>query len=316
MLKNFLLILFSAIILVVLFSEQVVAQSCKTRIFIDQAGRTVKVAESPKRVVSLAPSITEIVYDLNCEDRLKGVTTFSDFPEDAKNLTKVGSYVNLDLEKIVSLQPDLCIAVKDGNPMAIISRLEALDIPVYAVNPRSIETVITSVGEIGALLGASKKAEQLVGGMRSRIRRVETIISTVDYYPRVFFQIGISPIVSAGSDTFMHELIVKAGGINLAGDYKSYPRFSTEEVLVASPDIIIISSMAREKVFEKVKAKWQQWPSIPAVKTDRIFLVDSNVFDRPTPRLIDALEILVRLIHPELGFDGLVKSPSAALRSQ
>ncbi len=300
MLKNFLLIFFFGIIPVVLFSGQISAQTHKNRIFVDQAGRTVKVAESPKRIVSLAPSITEIVYALGCEDLLKGVTTFSDFPEDAKNLTTVGSYVNLDLEKIVSLQPDLCIAVKDGNPKATISRLEALDIPVYAVNPRSIETVITSVVEIGALLGALKKAEQLVDGMRSRIRRVETNVATVDHYPRVFFQIGISPIVSAGSDTFMHELIVKAGGINLAGDYKSYPRFSIEEVIVASPDIIVISSMAREKVFEKVKAKWQQWPSIPAVKTDRIFVVDSNVFDRPTPRMIDALEILVQLIHPEL----------------
>jgi len=303
MLNFFILRLLFGIVLIILSSEHILAESSKISVFIDQAGRTVQVFKSLKRVVSLAPSITEIVYELNCEDRLKGVTIFSDFPEDALRLPKVGSYVNLDLEKIVSLQPDLCIAIKDGNPKAVISRLEALGITVYAVNPRGIETVMTSILEIGELLEVTEKARNLVQDMRLRIRRVETIVSAVDHHPRVFFQIGISPIVSAGSDTFIHELIVKAGGMNLAGDYPSYPRFSTEEIVVASPDIIIISSMAREKVFEKVKSQWQQWASIPAVKRDRIFVVDSNVFDRPTPRLIDALEILVQLIHPELNFE-------------
>lgn len=300
MIKYYGLIILIGISLIGLFFDSVYAES---RTLVDQTGRAVEVPQFPKRVVSLAPNITEIIYDLNCEDRLKGVTSYSDFPKAAQQLPKVGTYVYLDLEKIVSLKPDLCIGIKDGNPKAIVMRLEALGIPVYAVNPRSLKTIASTVLEIGELLQATQRAKQLVAKMQSRIDHVAKIAATADYQPRVFFQIGISPIVSAGSDTFIHELIVTAGGKNLAEDYMSYPRFSTEEVVVVSPDIIIITSMAREKVFDKVKAKWSQWPNIPAVKNDRIFLVDSNLFDRPTPRLINGLDTLARLIHPELNFD-------------
>ena len=293
-------IFFIGISILILFAE---IASAKTRTLVDQTGRTVEIPESPKRVVSLAPSITEIIYDMNCEDRLKGVTTYSDFPKEAKTLPKVGSYVYLDLEKIVSLKPDLCIGIKDGNPKEIAMRLESLGIPVYAVNPRSLESIRTAVLEIGNLLQASENARRVAGEMKSRIDYIRQLAATAENQPRVFFQIGISPIVSAGSDTFIHELIEIAGGINLAQSYSSYPRFSTEEVLVAKPDIIIITSMAREKIFDQVKAKWRQWPNIPAVKNDRIFLVDSNLFDRPTPRLVRGLETLMGLIHPELNFD-------------
>jgi len=284
----------------VIFSAGIVC--AETRPMKDQAGRIVDVPVSPNRVVSLAPSITEIIYDLKCEDRLKGATTYSDFPKAAQKLPKVGSYVYLDLEKIVSLKPDLCIGIKDGNPKAIVMRLESLGIPVYAVNPRSIDSIQSTVLEIGELLQASEKARHMVGEMESRIDYIRQLTATAKNQPRVFFQIGISPIVSAGSDTFIHELIEMAGGINLAQSYISYPRFSIEEVVVAAPDIMIITSMAREKVFDQIMAKWKQWPNIPAVKNDRIFLVDSNLFDRPTPRLIEGLEVLLQIIHPELNF--------------
>jgi iron complex transport system substrate-binding protein len=274
--------------------------SAETRSIEDQTGRAIVVPESPQRIVSLAPSITEIVFDLQCGALLKGVTTYSDFPEAAQRLPKVGSYVYLDLEKIVSLKPDLCIGIKDGNPKELVMRLESLGIPVYAVNPRSLESIRTAVIEIGKLLQAQETARDVAENMKARIDNIRHLTATAEHHPRVFFQIGISPIVSAGSDTFIHELIEIAGGINLAQGYTSYPRFSIEEVVVAEPDIIIITSMARDKLFEQVKSEWKQWSGIPAVKNDRIFLVDSDLFDRPTPRLIDGLETLVRLIHPEL----------------
>jgi len=267
---------------------------------VDQTGREVLVPESPARVVALAPSITEILYALHCQDRLKGVTRFSDYPEAAQNLPKVGSYVYLDLEKIVALNPQVCIAIKDGNPRAVIDRLETLGIPVFAVDPRGIATVIGAIGHIGKLMGAEQKADEIISDMKSRIETVESRVAEIDHRPRVFFQIGIAPIVSAGSDTFIHELIQKAGGTNIAGRYSSYPRFSKEEVLELAPDLLIITSMARAEVFERVKTEWAKWQQIPAVSENRIHLVDSNLFDRPTPRLVHALEELVRLIHPEL----------------
>lgn len=280
-----------------------------SRTMLDQTGRTVLVPQSPSRVISLAPNITEIIYDLGCEDRLQGVTTYSDYPAAAKALPIVGSYVRLDLEKIVSLKPDLCIAIKDGNPKETVMRLESLGVPVYAVNPRSLDTIMSSVIAIGELLNVSERARELVNTMHTRIDRVERMVAAANSRPLVFFQIGVSPIVSAGSDTFIHELIEKAGGVNLAGIRTSYPRYSFEEVVVAAPDIIIMTTMERENAFDEVKHRWRQWPSIPAVTTDRIFLVNSDIFDRPTPRLIDALEVLARMIHPELPWDNLQKAP-------
>lgn len=268
--------------------------------FADQLERQVNLPDDPQRVISLAPSITEIIYALEQENRLKGVTRYSDFPIEATKLPKVGSYVRLDLERIVALNPDLCIAIKDGNPKEVIERLESLKIPVYVVNPRNLNTVLETIIEIGSILNANNKAETLLTILHNRIQRVKSLISPDTYRPGVFFQIGISPIVSVGTDTFLHELIVLAGGKNLAGGKTPYPRFSTEQVLALAPEIFIVTSMARQAVFEQVKAEWRRWPTMPAVRDDRIFLVDSNLFDRPSPRLVDGLELLIKLIHPEL----------------
>jgi iron complex transport system substrate-binding protein len=268
--------------------------------FVDQLERQVTLSDDPQRVISLAPSITEIIYALEQENRLKGVTRHSDFPIEATKLPKIGSYVRLDLERIVTLNPDLCIAIKDGNPKEVIDRLESLKIPVYVVNPRNLRTVLETIIEIGNILNADDKAETLLVNLRNRIKRVKSLISQNTYRPGVFFQIGISPIVSVGTDTFLHELIVLAGGQNLADGKTPYPRFSREQVLALAPEIFIVTSMARQAVFEQVKAEWRRWPSMPAVRNERIFLVDSNLFDRPSPRLVDGLELLIKLIHPEL----------------
>ena len=266
----------------------------------DLIGRHMTIPKDPRRVVSLAPNITEIVYALGQAHRLVGATTYSDYPAAADKLPKVGSYVHLDLERIISLAPDLCLAIKDGNPIASVSRLESLGVPVYAVDPRDLESVMDSMSRIGGLLQAEEQAGTLVRDMQRRLMVVESQVAKSDYRPGLFFQIGVSPIVSVGTNTFIHELIVRAGARNLSAGDISYPRFSKEQVLGMSPDIIIVTSMARAAVFEKLKKDWYQWTDLPAVKNDRIYFKDSNLFDRPSPRLVDALEILVRLIHPDL----------------
>jgi len=267
---------------------------------VDQLERRIIVPDDPQRVISLAPSITEIVYALGQGHRLKGATRNSDYPAEAKKLPRIGSYVRLDIERIVALNPDLCIATKDGNPKAIIERLESLKIPVYVVNPHNLDTILETILEIGTILNAGSRAETLAASMRTRLERVKSRVARASHRPRVFFQIGISPIVSVGTDTFIHELIEIAGGQNLAEGRIAYPRFSREQVLALEPEVFIITSMSRQAVFEQVKAEWRGWPTIPAVRNERIFLVDSNLFDRPSPRLVSGLEILSRLIHPEL----------------
>ena len=266
---------------------------------IDQLGRKVRLPDHPTRIVALAPSITEILFALKLSDRLVGATQFSDYPAAARSLPKVGSYVQLNVEKIVALGPDLCIAVKDGNPITAISKLEGMGIPVYAVDPRNLEAVMGTMEELGRLLDVTDRASAIVSHMHTRIDRIEQCIATASHRPTVFFQIGVSPIVSVGTSTFLHELITMAGGINLAQGKTPYPRFSKEEVIVLRPEVMIITSMARQAVFEEVKRDWQQWEAMPAVKNNCIYLVDSDVLDRPSPRLVDGLEMLARLIHPD-----------------
>jgi len=275
-------------------------QQSAARTMTDELGRKMTVPDDLKRVVSLAPSITEIIFALGKEDLLKGVSRFSDFPTAAEKLPSVGSYVHLDLEKIVALKPDLCIGIKDGNPIAVVRKLERLGIPVYAVDPRDLEAILETIIQLGRLLGANQKAQTIVSDMRTRMERVKSLVATSPHKPRVFFQIGVSPIVSAGTQTYIHELILMAGGRNLAEGPVPYPRYSREQVLGLSPDVMIITSMARGASFERVKKQWSRWPSMPAVRDNRILLLDSNLCDRPTPRLIDGLEQVAEAIHPEL----------------
>lgn len=272
----------------------------EARLIQDQLGREVLLPDDPVRVVSLAPSITEIVFALGKGDRLKGVTQHCDFPPEARSLPRIGSYVHLDLERIVSLKPDLCIATKDGNPGDVIERLNALRIPVYVVNPRDLNTVVNTLLETGRIMNAEHQAQELADELRTRIERVKRRVAQTDRRPRVFFQIGVVPIVSVGTNTFIHELITAAGGHNTTEGPTPYPRFCREQVLMLNPDIIAITSMTRGQVFEEVRDEWKKWDSLAAVRNNRIHIVDSNLFDRPTPRLIEGLEMLARLIHPEL----------------
>lgn len=267
----------------------------------DQTGRQVRVAASPQRVVSLAPSLTECVFALQREDRLAGVSANSDYPPAASELPNVGTYVAPDLEKIVSLEPDLCLATRDGNPISLVRRLEKLGVPVFALDPRDLDGVFDSLRLLGRILEADKEAEKLVLDLEERMDRVQQRVAQAEHRPRVFYQIGTSPIVSAGSDTFIHELIRMAGGTNLAAGPKQYPRYSREEVLVLDPEVIIVSSMTgNRELTHKVRRMWSEFPGIEAVRSDRIHAVNADCLNRASPRLVRGLEILAHLLHPGL----------------
>ena len=286
------------IVSVALLISLAIAGSVRAVTLTDEAGREVRVPEGSQRIVSLAPSITEILFALGAGPRVVGVTQYSNYPPEAARLPKVGSYVNLSLEKILALRPDLVIGIRDGNPKAVIDRLAELGVPCYIVDPTSLDGVITTVGNIGRTVGREEAADQIAGQMASRIREVERRVAGLAR-PRVFYQIGVEPIVSAGQGTFPNILIEAAGGKNVAGAMAAYPQLNVEQVLVARPEIIIVTSMTREYDFERVKSFWGRWPDLPAVAGARIYVVDSDLMDRPSPRIVEGLETLARLIHPE-----------------
>ena len=270
-----------------------------SRELVDQVGRTVEVAEPLTRVVSLAPNLTEISYEVGGGGTLVGATRFANFPESAARLPKVGSYVALDIEKIVSLKPQLCLAIRDGNPKAVVDRLETLGVPVYVFDPQSLEEIIDTVERLGSIYRQEARAAALAAGYRQRLARVARQVAGVTDRPGVFFQIDAQPVISAGSDTFLHQLLTRSGNINLAADRTGYPRYTWEELLVLKPEVVLLASMGGGYTDQELRSRWQAWPQIPAVRNSRLYVVDADLFDRPTPRLIDALEYLVGLLHPE-----------------
>lgn len=270
------------------------------RLVVDQTGREVRVPDNPQRVIALAPSLTEMVYALEEASRLQGVTQFSNYPEAARALPRVGSYIRPDVEKIVALRPDLCLAIRDGNPRHVAEKIDRLGIPIYVVDPRNLRGIMESVTGIGDILGAREKAAALVRDMSHRIDRVKARVAETTGRPGVFFQIDAAPIISVGTNTFIHELIQMAGGINLTAGAVPYPRVTWEEILHLQPEITIISSMAGGHSPESLKSEWQRWRQLPSVRTGRVYVVDANLFDRPTSRLVDGLEALLEIIHPKV----------------
>ncbi len=281
-----------------LFSALTMVQA-GTRQIVDQTGEKVEVPTQPQRVLSLAPSLTEMIFSLKTEDKLVGATRYSNYPAVAKKLPRVGSYIRLDLERIIAIKPDLCLAIKDGNPLHTVDAIKALGIPVFAIDPRSIRQIMEAFILLGDILDAPEQAEELVSDMQQRLERVKKKVDASPDRPTVFFQIADIPIVSAGKNSYIDKLITLAGGRNLAGDMTDYPRYSWENIMLLKPEVVLLSSMAGGQSPENLKVSWQRWPQIPAVKNNRLHVVDADLFNRPTARLIMGLETLAATLHPE-----------------
>jgi iron complex transport system substrate-binding protein len=265
----------------------------------DEAGREVTLPFPPKRIVSLAPNITEILFSLGLDEEIVGVSIHCNFPEKAKNKVRVGSYISLDFEKITSLKPDLIIATGAGNTRDMVDRLGKLGFQTYVIYPKKFEDILQSIAHIGQVVNRGEEARRIIEGMRKRSQRVIELTQDLPR-PKVFIQIGDAPMVTVGKGSFADDLIRLAGGENIAGKEKEvYPRFGMEEILKESPEVIIISSMNPKGDYQKILQEWSRWKTLPAVKNGRIHLIDSDLLDRPSPRIIDGLEELARVLHPE-----------------
>jgi iron complex transport system substrate-binding protein len=275
----------------------------RAAVFHDSLGRKVVVGPSPKRIVCLAPSITEMIYYLGLGERLVGVTQFSSFPEEARDKPKVGTYTDINVEKAIALDPDLAIGTVDGNRREDVEMLEEAGIPVYVVNPRNVHQILETIEAIGEICGVPDRARSLVRSLRQRVARVIRAVRNRQR-PLVFLIINVRPLMSVNRGTTHHHLIELAGGRNLAGDQPiTYPRLNIEEVLRRRPDVIIISSMQRGGEFERARREWLQWPGLPAVQKGNVYLIDSDLIDRASPRIVSGLEEMARLIHPEIAWD-------------
>jgi len=262
----------------------------------DDLGRLVAINGTPQRIVSLAPSNTEILFALGLGDKVVGVTDWCDYPPEALEREKVGSYDTPDIEKIVALNPDL-ILVAYGTTMDVINNLVGLGLTVFGIKSTDLDDVLNDIKTIGEITDKELEAYALTSEMASKIEAVTNQTEELEERPRVFYIVWHDPLWTAGSGTFIHELIEKGGGVNICGNLAGYPIISIEEVIAYNPEVIVTSSWPG--VYE-----WAMNETALNVtyarQNDRVYMCDDNLVQRPGPRLVKGLEWFAYFIHPEI----------------
>ena len=270
----------------------------------DGLGRVVTLPTPAQRIVSLAPSNTEILFALGAGAQVVGRDEFSDYPAEAASLPSVGGgFGDYSSEAIVALEPELVLAA-EINPPELVQSLEELGLVVYLLpNPNSLDELYTNLETVARLTDRKDNASALITALKARVAAVEEKIAATQARPKVFYELdGSEPNApwTAGPDTFIDTLIQVAGGQNVASGLEGqYAQLSVEALLVQAPEIILLGDAAYGVTPESVAAR-PGWEAMPAVQNGQLYVFDDNLVSRPSPRLVDGLEQLARLIHPEI----------------
>lgn len=263
----------------------------------DDAGRTVTLKAQPQKIVSLAPSNTEILYALDLGERIVGVDKYSDYPPQAQEKERVGDYATPSIEKVVALAPGLVLAAQI-HQASIVPELERRGLVVVVLAPPRVEGVLDNIRLVGKMTGHASKAEEVAAALEKRIADVTAKTQSAPKR-RVFFELS-KELITVGPNTFIDDLIAKAGGQNIASSAKTpWPQLGSEALIVSDPQVIILADHVYGETPEGVKAR-PGWQGISAVKQGRIIALDPNLTNRPGPRVVDGLEQMAKAIHPEL----------------
>lgn len=265
-------------------------------------------AQPPQRIVSTAPSITELLYALGLGDRIVGVDRFSRYPPEALRKAKIGDYVNPNLETIASLRPDLVII--PTNPVKLAERLAVLRLKVLELDQESIAKLYESFRIVGQATGATAQAAKLESTVRAQLETVRTRAAQLKK-TRMMFVVGRTPnrldgLIVVGQASYLNDVIALAGGENVFRDaVASYPGVSLEEVLARNPDVIVdMGDMAdtvgvTDEHRREVASLWERLGSVAAVKQHRVYAVASDIYVQPGPRVVDAAKAFLEMLHPE-----------------
>ena len=268
---------------------------------IDDWGTEIHLEGVPQRIVSHVPSITETLFALGLGERIVGVSDHCDYPEEAKSKPKVGGYYFPNIETIVSLDPDLVLT--DGYA-ADIAKLEGLGIPFAVVQPKDINDILKDIELLGNITGEQKKASELINDMKSRVAAVTAMVSGAAH-PKVFYVYDATDPTkpwTAGPGSFADELIQIAGGENIAAHAQdAYFQLNIEELVNSNPDIILVDSMMGTAMTSPSEIKTLPgWQGMTAVKENQIFTINGDLVNRSGPRIVEGLEDMARILHPEL----------------
>ena len=268
-----------------------------TREVVDEAGRHVTVPARVERVVSLAPNLTEIVYAIGAGDRLIGDTEFCNFPPEAARVAKVGDTLHPSVERILALRPQVVLVSTASQLESFTKELAEHQIAVFVTDPHDLAGVFKSIQHLGVLLGETARAETVAGKLRERTATVEKAV--VSSKPlRVFYQLSDRPLYTAGRDSFITDLIRRAGGVSVTANVPgAWPRYSDESAVAAQPDSIILPTGGSMGSGNSEAA--DPFKKSPAALAGRIYKLNEDHLNRPGPRLVDGLEELARALHPE-----------------
>ncbi|HSE98940.1 MAG TPA: cobalamin-binding protein [Blastocatellia bacterium] len=256
----------------------------------DEYGREVRINPRPERIVSLAPSITETLYALGLGDRVVGVTTYCDYPPEAKQKEQVGDTLRPSVEKIVALKPDLVIISTASQLESFVRKLEEIKIPVYISNPRNLEGVLRSIEAIGEISGAPDRGRELSLALRARVEAIQSRVAGRGR-PRVFLLLGGNPLITAGRDAFVTDMINRAGGRSISDDETAdYPQYSLETAVARQPEVILLQA-GEESLPQGLR-------QTPAALAGHVYHLDDDLLLRPGPRIVDGLEQMAAKIHP------------------
>jgi iron complex transport system substrate-binding protein len=265
---------------------------------VDDYGRAVTIDGTPQRIVSVAPTPTEILFAVGAGDQIVGVDDYSDYPAATANLTKVGSY-SLNMEAIVALEPDLIVA-GDLVPRSQLEQLLAQGIPYVLLADRTLEDVFKTIRLAGVITGHVDEADQLATELEERVDAVTAKTLAADVTkPRVYVE--YYPMWTYGPGSFGDDMIALAGGMNIAENASSeYPEITNEFIIAQDPEIIVYTIGVMSSTNDSSFAERPGWENITAVETDNIHSIDDNLLSRYGPRIVDGFEQLAAIIHPEL----------------
>jgi cobalamin transport system substrate-binding protein len=265
----------------------------------DEFGRTVRIPIVPKRIVSLAPSLTEVVYALGLQDRLVGDTDYCDYPPDAQKKPKVGGAINPNMEQIASLHPDIVLVIRDFNRLDTVRALDTLGITSYVVDsPRTVDAIIASTKRLAGVLGAPQAGKTVSDELERRLATLQEKLSSVTP-THVLFVVWTEPLISAGKKTFIADALRKAGAISIVESTQDWPQMSLEEVVHLQPEYLVFANSHSEAAARDFDALANRpgWRLLDAVR-NRHYAVISDAVNRPAPRIVSAIEELARQLHP------------------
>jgi iron complex transport system substrate-binding protein len=273
------------------------APACAVIRVVDDTGKPVSVAQPARRIVSLAPHVTEMLFAAGAGSYVLGASVFSDFPDAARQIPRVGGAQGLDLEFIAALRPDLVVAWHSGNPAWSLEAIERLGIPVFRSEPQDLEDVATNIERLGQLAGSAEAARRASASFRRRHQALRTT-----YMQRqpvsVFFQVWDQPLMTVGRAHLISRVIKLCGGVNVFAALPSLTaKIGVEAVLRAQPQVIIAAGPPDSRALER----WRRWPQLDAVRGDHLFLIPHERIARHTPRVLDGAEQLCQALEEARG---------------